>query len=208
MGVFTHWKMEIKDRGVRIRMNISSPLFFWSGQWIREWNAMSVLSCCTGPRCRATGGCLCYGAFITTTLVSEEGASRSFWKSWHAEFRRFPSLSVCPMKLNIIPLRRSWSAYVFFFFALHRATFLPTSRKEPSCDTWIWTFKRSHDRLNNPQVPFPIGFLDYNMFSLFSFGYPLLKLKQPPSFFMKATFNPSLPHFFKCLQALYVALPD
>lgn len=118
-----------------------------------------------------------------------------------------------PDEIKYNPAETSRSAYVFSFsfflsLAVHRATFLPTSHKEPSCDTWIWTFKRSHDRLNNPQVPFPIGFLDYNMFSLFSFSYPLLKLKQPPGFFMKATFNPSLPHFFKCLQALYAALQD
>lgn len=204
--------MEIKDRRVRIRMNISSPLFFWSGQWIREWNAMSVLSCCTGPRCRATGGCLCYGAFITTTLVSGEGASRSFWKKLACRVPPLPLAERLPDEIKYNPTETKliclWFFFFLFFFALHRATFLPTSHKKPSCDTWIWTFKRSHDRLNNPQVPFPIGFLDYNMFSLFSFDYPLLKLKQPPSFFMKATFNPSLPHFFQCLQALYVALPD
>lgn len=205
--------MEIKDRGVRIRMNISSALFFWSGQWIREWNAMSVLSCCTGPRCRTTGGLPLLRGFHYDNACLRGGREPLLLKKLACRVPPLPLAERLPDEIKYNPTETKliclwFFFFLFFFFALHRATFLPTSHKEPSCDTWIWTFKRSHDRLNNPRVPFPIGFLDYNMFSLFSFGYPLLKLKQPPSFFMKATFNPSLPHFFQCLQALYVALPD
>lgn len=93
-----------------------------------------------------------WGLSLRRRLSQRRPRATAFKKSWHAEFRRFPSLSDCPMKLNMIPLRRSWSAYLicffsfFFFFSCTQSHFSP----HLSQGAIMW-----HLNLNIQKIPWP-----------------------------------------------------